>query len=105
MFPKPERKDDGAFNHKNPPQKQCIKCGIWYPGNIERHHGKSKGAGGDHTWLNRFDLCVGPPHDCHGKAQRGEKGYRLKDLEEAKSEAQRWNEFYNQLIGEDRHGS
>jgi 5-methylcytosine-specific restriction endonuclease McrA len=82
--PKPTRKDDGAFNV--PPLNYCIKCGKWLPGGIERHHGIPKSRGGDHTWLNRFDLCP----FCHQAAQEYRPGFLLADLEAAKKEAERW---------------
>lgn len=95
---KPKREDDGAFSSKNPPSKECIMCGIYYPGHIERHHGKSKASGGNHTELNKFDLCVGPPNDCHGRAQRYEKGYTLPDLERAKERQVERMRFYSSLF-------
>ena len=81
--PKPKRRDDGAFDA--PALNYCIKCGRWLPGRIERHHGKSKGAGGDNTAANRFDLCP----FCHQAAQEYRPGYLLADLEAAKAEAER----------------
>ena len=93
-IPKPTRADDGAF--KRPPAKQCIKCGRWYPGGIERHHGIPRSRGGPNTEANRFDLCG----LCHGKAQRNEPGYRLTDLEAAKAEAEKWARITERIFGQ-----
>ena len=81
-IPKPVRKDDGAF--RRPAGKFCIMCGAW--GGIERHHGISKGAGGDSTEENRFDLCP----VCHGMAQEYRPGFLLADLKKAKAERRHW---------------
>lgn len=65
------------------------------PGRAERHHGVSRGAGGDSTEENRFDLCP----VCHGKAQRYEPGFLLADLERARGRVQKWMEIEKDLFG------
>ena len=90
---KPSRDDDGSFKQKS--GNVCIMCGAYAPGYIEKHHGKSKGSGGDHTWLNKYELCI----VCHRKAQEYQEGYTLADLNVARDKYYKMIETYKALIG------
>jgi len=92
-FPKPTREDDGSFKEKS--GNVCIMCGAYAPGSIEKHHGVSKGAGGDNTWLNQFQLCT----NCHRKAQEYRQGYLLADLIAARDRYFNMLTTYKALIG------
>ena len=94
---KPSRDDDGSFKQKS--GNVCIMCGAYcgeysFSG-IEKHHGKSKGSGGDNTWLNKFELC----HNCHRKAQEYREGYLLADLILARDKYYKMIATYKALIG------
>ena len=59
------------------------------PGLTQRHHIIPRSRGGDDSEGNRIDLCVWG-NDCHGRAQRYEKGYLEADLRKAKEKSQTW---------------
>lgn len=90
-YPKQKPVNDGSF--KATASSNCIKCGRWYPGGIHRHHGKTKGAGGNSTWDNRYDLCPW----CHRQAHDHKPGYNLQDLEKARNDCMGWDNLLERI--------
>ncbi len=72
--PKPTRKKSKK-NKEKARKTSCEYCGKY--GTVEVHHIDSVGSGGGDEPENLISLCVGPPNDCHGRAQR----YEIKKIE------------------------